>query len=84
MVRLIPVLCSWNDSSSTFVICNQSILLLCAMNGLIENHVQKKKVFPPVMAGSSPKWFTQCEPLICSELSKSLQPKDKTTDCSHV
>ena len=54
------------------------------MNGLIENHVQKKKVFPPVMAGSSPKWFTQREPLICSELNKSLQPKDKTTDCSHV
>ena len=40
------------------------------MNGLIESHVQKKKVFPPVMVGSSPKWFTQCEPLICSGLKQ--------------
>lgn len=41
------------------------------MNGLIENRVQKKKkVFPPVMAGSSPKWFTQREPLICSGLKQ--------------
>lgn len=50
-------------NSSTFFLHNQSILLHCVMNGLIENHVQKEVVFPSVTAGSSPKWFTQHGPL---------------------
>lgn len=66
-----------------FKIHNQSTLLHCIMNGLIENLVQEKKnvVFPPVMVGSSPKWLTQHGPLICMDLesSQSLQ-EDKIMD----